>query len=166
MEKVKYIIIAGTVLLATIAAFIIFSHSEEAKVKKQFKYLAQKMKKAPGEITLTSAAKANKLRDLFTETCSIHAPAYSFSKDISSQDLPVLVMATRSPYKIISLKFHDFVIDFPERDLADVNLTAHMTGKRKTGEYSDGIHELKCKLRKIKDTWLLKEIEMVEVLKK
>jgi hypothetical protein len=166
MEKIKYIIIAGTVLLATIAAFNIFSHSEEAKVKKQFKYLAQKMKKTPGEITLTSAAKANRIRDLFTETCSIHAPAYSFSKDISSQDLPVLVMASRLPYKKISLKFHDFVIDFPERDLAVVNLTAHMTGKRKTGEFSDGIHELKCKLKKIEDTWLLKEIEMVEVLKK
>ncbi len=40
MEKAKYIIIAGTVLVTAIAAFIIFSHSEEAKLKKQFKYLA------------------------------------------------------------------------------------------------------------------------------
>jgi hypothetical protein len=75
-------------------------------------------------------------------------------------------MAARSLYSKISLKFHDFVIDFPEKDHADVNLTAHMTGKRKTGEYSDGIHELKCKLKKIEDIWLLKEIEIVEVLKK
>jgi hypothetical protein len=121
------------------------------KLKKQFKYLAQKMKKTLGEITLTSAAKANKIRDLFTETCTIHAPAYSFSKDISSQDLPTLVMVARSPYSKISLKFHDFVIDFPEKDLADVNLTARMTDKRKTEESGDGIHELKCKLKKIKD---------------
>ena len=166
MEKVKYIITAGTVLFITITAFTIFSHSEEAEIKKQFKYLAQKMKKTSGEITLTSAAKANKIRELFTETCSIHAPAYSFSQDISSQDLPTLVMVTRSPYSKISLKFHDFVIDFPEEDRADVNLTAHMTGKRRNGEYSDGVHELKCKLKKIEDTWLLNEIEMVEVLEK
>jgi hypothetical protein len=166
MEKVKYIIIAGTTFVAVIAAIIIFSHSEGAKVKKQFIYLAQKMKKNPGEITLTSAAKANKIRDLFAETCTIQAPAYSFSQVISSQDLPTLVMASRSPYSKISLKFYDFVIDFREKDLADVNLTARMTGKRKTGEYSDGIHELKCKLKKIEDTWLLKEIELVEVLEK
>ena len=153
-------------MVATIAAFITFSYSEEAKVIKQFKYIAQKMNKTPREITLTSAAKANKIRNLFTETCTIHAPAYSFSKDISSQDLPTIVMASRSPYSNISLKFHDFVIEFPEKDLADVNLTARMTGKRKTGEYSDGIHELKCKLKKIEDIWLLKEIEMVEVLRK
>jgi hypothetical protein len=166
MEKLKYIIAAGAVLVAVIATFMIVSDSEEAKVKKQFKYLAQKMKKTPGEVTLASAVKANKIRDLFTETCTIHAPAYSFSQDISSQDLPTLVMASRSPYSKISLKFHDFAIDFPEKDRADVNLTAYMTGKRKTGESSNGIHELKCKLRKIKNTWLLKEIEMVEVLKK
>jgi len=166
MEKLKYIIITGIVLATTIAAFITISHSEEAKIRKQFKYLAQKMKKTSGEITLTSAAKANKIRELFTETCSIHAPAYSFSQDISSQDLPSLVMATRSPYSKISLKFHDLVIDFPEEDRADVNLTAHMTGKRKNGDYSRGIHELKCKLKKIEDTWLLSEIEMVEVLEK
>jgi hypothetical protein len=166
MEKVKYIIIAGTALVTAIAVFVIFSHSEEAKVKKQFKYLAQKMKKTPGEITLTSAAKANRIRDLFTEKCTIYAPAYSFSKDISSQGLPIVVMASRSPYSKISLKFHDFVIDFPKKDRADVNLTARMKGKRKKGEYSDGIHELKCKLKKIKDTWLLEEIEMVEVLEK
>ena len=166
MEKLKYIIITGIVLAITIAAFINISHSEEAKIKKQFKYLAHKMKKTSGEITLTSAAKANKIRDLFTETCSIHAPAYSFSQDISSQDLPTLVMATRSPYSKISLKFHDFVIDFPEEDRAEVNLTAHMTGKRKNGGSSSGIHELKCQLKKVKDTWLLNEIEMVEVLEK
>ena len=80
--------------------------------------------------------------------------------------MPTLVMATRMPYAKISLKFKDFTIDFPDKDRADVNLTAHMKGKRKTGEYSDGIHELKCKLKKIKDTWLLNEIEMVEVLNK
>ena len=93
MEKVKYIIIAVTVLVATIAAFITFSHSEEAKVIKQFKYLAQKMNKTPREITLTSAAKANKIRDLFTETCTIHAPAYSFSKDISSKEGKLAVLS-------------------------------------------------------------------------
>jgi hypothetical protein len=166
MEKLKYIIAAGAVLVAVIATFMIVSDSEEAKVKRQFKYLARKIKKAPGEITLTSAAKANKIRNLFTETSSIQAPAFSFSKEITSKDMPTLVMATRLPYAKISLKFQDFIIDFPDKDRADVNLTARMKGKRKTGEYSDGVHELKCKLKKIKDTWLLNEIEMVEVLNK
>lgn len=166
MEKIKYISILGTVLIAGIIAFIIFSQSEVAKVKKQFKYLEERIKKTPEETRLISAAKAKRIKELFTETSKIHAPAYSFSREILSQDLSVLVLNLRSQYSKISLKFYDFVIDFPEKDLADVNLTATMTGKLTTGEYFDEIHELKCILKRIEDIWLLKEIELVEVLEK
>ena len=162
----KYIVIGGAVLIAGIIAFLIFSQSEEAKVKKQFHVLAEKTKKTPKETPIIGAARAHRIKELFAETCSVHAPAYSFSRDISSQDLPSLVIATRSRYSEISLEFYDFVIGFPEEASADVNVTASMTGKLTTGEYVDDIHELKCKLKKTEDIWLLKEIEVVEVLKK
>jgi hypothetical protein len=164
--KIKYIVIAGAVLVAGIIAFIIFSQSEEAKVKKQFNFLAEKMNKTPNETPLISVARANRIKDLFAETCTVHAPAYSFSRDISSQDLSSLVLTTRSRYSEMSLEFYDFVIEFPEEGSADVNLTASMTGKLTTGEYVDDIHELKCELKKTEDIWLLREIEVVEVLKK
>ena len=166
MGKIKYIVIAGAVLVAGIIAFIIFSQSEEAKVKKQFNFLAEKMNKTPNETPLISVARANRIKNLFAETCTVHAPAYSFSRNISSQDLSSLVLTTRSRYSEMSLEFYDFVIEFPEEGSADVNLTASMTGKLTTGEYVDDIHELKCKLKKTEDIWLLKEIEVVEVLKK
>jgi hypothetical protein len=164
--KIKYIVIAGAVLVAGIIAFVIFSQSEEAKIKKQFNFLAEKMNKTPNETPLIAVARANRIKDLFAETCTVHAPAYSFSRDISSQDLSSLVLTTRSRYSEMSLEFYDFVIEFPEEGSADVNLTASMTGKLTTGEYVDDIHELKCKLKKTEDIWLLKEIEVVEVLKK
>jgi hypothetical protein len=41
-----------------------------------------------------------------------------------------------------------------------------MEGKLTTGELIEDLHELKCKLQKIEDIWRLKEIEIVEVLKK
>ncbi|MGD8984820.1 MAG: hypothetical protein PVH99_08985 [Desulfobacteraceae bacterium] len=166
MGKIKYIVIAGAVLVAGIIAFIIFHQSEEAKVKKQFNFLAEKMNKTPNETPLISVARANRIKNLFAETCTVHAPAYSFSRNISSQDLSSLVLTTRSRYSEMSLEFYDFVIEFPEGGSADVNLTASMTGKLTTGEYVDDIHELKCKLKKTEDIWLLKEIEVVEVLKK
>jgi hypothetical protein len=166
VEKIKYIVIAGAVLGAGIIAFVMFSQSEEAKVKKQFGVLAEKMKKAPNETPLIGVARANRIKELIGETCTVHAPAYSFSRDISSQDLPSLVIATRSRYSEISLEFYDFVIAFPEEDTANVNVTASMTGKLTTGEYVDDVHELKCRLKKAEDIWLLKEIEVVEVLKK
>ncbi len=166
MVKIRYILIAGAVLAAGIVAFFIFSQSEEAKVKKQFSVLAEKVKKTEQESPLVAAAKANTIKGLFAETCTVHAPAYSFSRDISSQDLPSLVLTTRSRYSEMSLEFYDFVIEFPEEGSAQVNLTARILGELTTGKYVDDVHELRCKLQKAEDVWLLKEIEVVEVLEK
>jgi hypothetical protein len=166
VEKIRYMVIVGALLAAGIIAFVIFSQSEEAKVRKQFGVLAEKMEKTEKETPLVAAARANKIKELFAETCTVHAPAYSFSREISSQDLPSLVIATRSRYSKISLEFYDFIIEFPAKDSAHVNLTANMTGKLRSGEYVDDVHELKCNLTKTEDTWLFREIEVVEVLKK
>jgi hypothetical protein len=164
--KANYIIIAGGILVAGLIAFFMVSQSEEAKVKQQFEFLAEEIGKTPGESQIIAAVKANRIREAFTETCNIHAPAYSFSRDISSDELPTLALTARSGYAEISLKFYDFVIDFPGKGTAQVNVTARMEGKLKTGEFIEDLHELKCKLQKIEDIWRLKEIEMVEVLKK
>jgi len=164
--KAKHIIIAGGVLTAGIIAFFIFFQSEEAKVKKQFEFIAGKIEKTPGENHIIAAAKANRIREVITDPCKIHAPAYSFSRDTSSGELSTFVFSRRSQYSEISLKFYDLVIDFPEEDTAQVNLTGSMKGKMKTGEFIEDLHELKCKLQKIEDIWRLKEIEVVEVLRK
>ena len=166
MVKAKYIIVAGGVLVAGIIAFFIFSQREEAKVEKQFKFSAKKIEKTPEESQIVAVTKANRIREVFTETCNIHAPAHSFSEDISSDELSTLFLTNRSHYLEISLKFYDFVIDFPEKDTAQVNVTASMEGKLTTGELVEDLHELKCKLQKIEGIWRLKEIEIVEVLRK
>jgi len=163
--KAKHII-AGGVLVAGIITFFIFSQSEEAKVKKQFEFIAEKIEKTPDESQIIAAAKANRIREVFAETCKIHAPAYSFSRPISSDELSTLVLSARSQCSEISLKFYDFLIDFPEKDTAQVNLTATVEAKLTTRELIEDHHELKCKLQKIEDIWRLKEIEIVEVLKK
>ncbi len=166
MVKAKYIVIGGGVLVAGIIAFFIFSQSEEAKIKKQFKFIAERIEKRPEESHIIAATKANRIREVFTETCKIHAPAYSYSRDTSSDELSTLVLSERSQYSEISLKFYDFVIDFPEKGNAEVNLTASMEGKLTTGAFIEDLHEFKCKLQKIEDIWRLREIEVVEVLKK
>ena len=166
MVKIKYIVVSGLVLAAVVMAFVIFSQSEEAKVKKQFSVLGEIIEKTQKETPIVAAAKANRIKQLFAEACTVHAPAYSFSKDISSQDLPSLVLTTRSRYSEMSLEFYDFVIKFPEEGTAQVDLTARIVGKLTTGISVDEVHELKCKLQKTEGIWLLKEIEVVEVLEK
>lgn len=166
MVRIRYIVIAGAALAAGIVAFFIFSQGEEAKVKKQFSLLAEKIEKTQKESPIVAAAKANRIKALFAEICTVHAPAYSFSRNISSQDLPSLVLATRSRYLEMSLEFYDFLIEFPEEGSAQVSLTARLVGKLTTGTYVDDVHELKCNLKKTEDIWLFKVIEVVEVLEK
>jgi hypothetical protein len=164
--KTKHIIIAGVVLVGGIIAFFVFFQSEEAKVQRQFKRVAKKIEKTPEESVIVAATKANRISEAFTKTCTIHAPAYSFSRDVSSDEVSTLILSMRSQYSEISVKLYDFVIDFPEKGSAQARLTASMEGKLTTGESTADLHELKCKLQKIEDIWRLKEVEMVQVLKK
>jgi hypothetical protein len=165
MVKAKHII-AGSVLAAGIIAYFVFWQSEEARVKRQFKSIARKIEKTPEENKIIAVTKANRISEAFTETCKIHAPAYSFSSDISSDELSTIVLSIRSQYSEISVKLYDFVIDFPEKDNAQVRLTARMEGKLTTGDSIEDLHELKCKLQRIEEVWRLTEIEVVQVLKK
>jgi hypothetical protein len=164
--KAKHIIIAGVVLVGGIIAFFVFFQSEEAKVKGQFKRIAEKIEKKPEESIVVAATKANRISEAFTGICTVHAPAYSFSRDISSDELSTLILSARSQYSEISVKLYDFVIDFPEKGIAQAGFTASMEGKLTTGEPTADLHEFSCKLRKIEDTWRIEKVEMVQVLKK
>ena len=166
MVKARHFILAGGVLIAGIVAVFIFLHNEEAKVKKQFAFVAGKIQKTPGENQIIAAAKANRIREVVTDPIKIHAPTYSFSGIVSSATLSTYVLRKRSLYSAISLKFYDFVIEFPNKDTAQVNVTESMEGKLRTGEVIKDLHELKCKLQKVEDIWRLKEIDVVEVLRK
>ena len=166
MVKPRHMVIAGCVVAAGVLAFFVFWQSEEAKVKKRFAFIGEKIEKSPPENKLISAAKANRILEAFTETVGVRAPAYDFSREISSDEMTPLVLNVRSRYSEISLKFHDFVIDFPEKGTAQVAVTATMEGKLTTGETVEDLHELKCGLLKTEDVWRLNEIEVVEVLKK
>lgn len=165
MVKAKYII-AGTVLAAGIIVYFVFWQSEEARVKRQFKSVAGKVEKRPEENKIIGITKANRIREAFTQTCKIHAPAYAFSGDISADGLSRIVLSARSQYSEISVKLYDFDIDFPEKDTAQVRLTARMEGKLTTGDPIEDLHELKCGLRKIEDIWRIREVEVVQVLRK
>jgi hypothetical protein len=165
MVKTKYIIVVG-ILAGGMLVALIFWENEEAKIKKQFEFIAEKIEKRPGESPIVSAAKANRIKDVFTEKCRINAPAYSAPRDILSDEWPALVLRMRSKYSEISLVFQDFDIEFPEQDIAQVNVTAMMECKLVSGEPVEDLHELKCSLQKIEEVWRFKKIEVVEVLKK
>jgi hypothetical protein len=153
-------------LIAGIILFSMFFQSEAARVKKQFEFIADKIGKVPGENHITAAAKVARVKEVITEPFRIHAPAYAFSREIAINELATFILSKRSQYSKISVKFYDFEIAFPEKNFAQVNLTKSMQSQLKSGEFIEDFNELKCQMQKIGGTWRLKEIEVVEVLRK
>ena len=156
--------IPGVILAIGVILFFILQPEDAARIKKQFDFLSANIDKAPDENQLIGAANAKRIRSAFTETVTIHASAYNYTRDIAAAELPALVLSARAPYTKLSLTFYDYTIDFPQKDRADVQVTSRLRGQLPSGEAVEDIQELNCNLRKIDDTWRFEAIEVVEVL--
>lgn len=166
MVKIKYFIIVSIFIAAGIAVFFFVFESQEAKIKKQFKFIAEKMEKSEEESPLISSAKAKGLTKVIANPCFINIPTYSYSKKTSSESLTRTILTMRSQYSKISMTFYDFVFDYMDEITAQVIVTAGLKGKLRAGEVLEDIHEVTCSLKKIDDVWKFIEIEVVDVLKK
>ena len=163
-SKYLYFIIGACVLTAAAVAWFMLSQSEEAKIKNQFQLIAGKIEKAAGESPIIGAANAGKLKELITSPCRVLAPDYNFEKDISTDDISGFVLAKKMQFHDLSITFHDFVIELTSDTTASVTLTGGIEGELSNGEKISDMHEYSCEMLKTEDVWMLKVIEIVEVL--
>jgi hypothetical protein len=166
MVRLKNIMIGAIVVAIGIWAVAYFFPSEERKIKKQFRLLAEWVSKDPGENALTTAFKIKKIGTLFDTTCEFEVPVYSFSGNYTPDEISSFAAQGRLSSSELHLKFYDLDIIFPEKGTAQVTLTARLTGKLSVGDYIDETHELESVLKKIEKKWLFSRFEVIEVLKK
>ncbi len=166
MVKIKYLLIGvPMVIIGIVVAFIVFP-SEEKKVKRSFNLLSEWVSKSPEENAFTMLQKMRNIGTLFDESCELKVPSQSLSGSYKREEISTYAGSARSYFFQLNLKFYDFNIVFPEKEVAKVTLTGRMTGKSTTGEQVDETRELECVLKKIEKKWLFSQIEVVEVLKK
>lgn len=166
MVNTKKIITAVFILAAAATALILFSDSEEERIKKRLQRLGETIQKDPGETQLPAAKKAGKVKDYFTESSRIQIPAYNFSRDVTRKNLPGYVLQARSYYTSLEVDFKDFTIVFPAEYQAELSVTVMVKGRGPSGEYTRDVQELSCRLQKIENEWFIQEIEIVQVLEK
>jgi hypothetical protein len=166
MVKFKSIIAGLLVVVAGIGGARYLFPSEEKKVKKQFRLLANWVSKDHGESPITMAYKIKNIGTLFDGTCEFNIPAYSFSGTYTREEVSSYVSSGRLSMSQLDLKFYDLHIVFPDHETAEVTLTAKATGKSSKGEAINEAHELESILKKIEKRWLFSKFEVVEVLKK
>jgi hypothetical protein len=164
--KIKYLLIGVPIVIIGILAFFYFFPNEEKKVKKQFNLLSEWVSKSPEENAFTMLQKMKNIGTLFDERCQLKAPSQSLSGSYTREEISTYAGSARSHLSQLDLKFYDFHILFPEKEIAKVTLTGRLTGRSTTGEQVDETHELECALKKIENKWHFSQIEVVEVLKK
>lgn len=166
MVKIKYLL-AGVliVIVGIVLVFVVFP-SEEKRVKKQFHLFSEWVSKSPEESSLTMLQKMKDIGTLFLEPCELKSPHESLSGNYTRQEISAYAGSARSYFSQLNLKFYDLQVAFPEKEVAQVNLTARVVGRSKTGEGVDEIRELDCLLKKMDRKWLFSQIEVIEILKK
>jgi hypothetical protein len=166
MVKYRSIIVGALIVVVGIWVVLYLFPSEEKKVKKQFRLLAEWVSKEPGESPITMVYKIKNIGTLFDGTCEFKIPAYSFSGNYTPEEISGYASSGRLSLSQLDLKFYDLDIAFPDKGIAKVTLTARVTGKSSSGEYIDEAHELESLLKKIEKKWFFSKFEVVEVLKK
>jgi hypothetical protein len=166
MVKIKYLLVGVLVVIIGIVVAAAVFPSEERSVKKRFLLLSEWVSKSPEESSLTMLQKMKDIGTLFFEPCELKSPNESLSGSYTRQEISAYAGSARSYFSQLNLKLYDLHVVFPEKEMAQVNLTARLIGRSKTGEGVDEIRELDCLLKKMDRKWLFSQIEVIEVLKK
>jgi hypothetical protein len=162
----KHILILLLIIAVGIWAFLTLFDSEEKRVKKQFHLLSEGVSKESDENIFTLDQKIKKIGSLFEDSCEMKIPDHSLSGSLSRDEITGYAARGRLHFSQLHLTFHDMTITFIEEGVANVHLTARLTGRTKTGESLEEAHELNCLLKKTDKKWLFNRVEIVEVLKK
>ncbi|MFP4040564.1 MAG: hypothetical protein ACLFS7_08475 [Desulfosudaceae bacterium] len=166
MPQLKKMLIVTVMALAGIIAFMVFFKSEAAVIKARFDKLAGHMAKEDDENDLLSAAKARHVSNMFAETGRVDIPAYDITRTFTRDKVQQWVMTARSRYRVLSLDFYDFEIDFPEEDRSRVDVTALLEAAARDGAPAQEVHQLVFILEKEEGDWLFAEVEGVDVLER
>ncbi len=166
MVRIKYLVIGVLIVIIGVLLVVTVFPSEEKRVKKRLHLLSEWVSKSPEESPFTMLQKMKDIGTLFVDPCELKAPNESLSGSYTRQEISAYAGSARSHFSQLDFKFYDLRIAFPEKGIANVTLTARLTGRSATGERVDEIRELECLLRKIDREWFFNQIEVIEVLKK
>lgn len=166
MVRSKASILAVLILALGILAIWRFFPDEEKKVRKQFDRFGEYASKAGDENPLATASKIKKVISLFTDPCEVEIPFTALAGKYNHQEIGAYAAGFRSRFSELSFRFDDFTVLFPEKEVAEVEVTGRLTGKQINGERVNETRELQCLLKKLEGQWLFYRFEVVEVLKK
>jgi len=162
----KWTVTGAIVLVAGLACYFFVYDSPEKQIRKQFAVLAEKLEKQTGESPLITAGKAKTAADVFAHTCTVDIPEYDTQKKIMAKEMARHILAFKSRFAAVSVKFYDLSVELTGENKAVVAVTAGIRTTSTTGETEKDIRELECLLEKTEDDWKFYHINVIDVLEK
>ena len=164
MVRTRHIIIGLLVVIIGIFVVRYILQSEERKVKKRFDLLSEWVSKDRNESNFTMAKKTLSIGTLFASNCVLETDVDSITGTYTPGEISSLAARLRSDFSVVSLRFYDLDIRFPDPDTAEAILTAQLSGGSKTRGSIDDVFELESGLKKLEDKWFFAAFKVVEVL--
>ncbi|MCP4688610.1 MAG: hypothetical protein GY859_11200 [Desulfobacterales bacterium] len=166
MVKIKYILIVVLAVAAGVYALLHFLESEENRIKKRFKVLAEVISRDSEENKLALVVKTSKLQRLLAPKCTVDYPARSISRTYTPKEISQIVTRVLLQYSECFSKFYDIGVEITGETRASAVFTVKLTGELPSGEYAEDIREVESELQKIEGEWMFNSFTLVDVLEK
>ena len=156
-------------VIIAIAAVVILGiriarSNNTAVIKTQFRTLSRLMSGQKQESMLAMAANANRLKNLFTDPCTLSTPYQELAGSYEPSDVAAIAMQARSHFATFELSFSDVKVSFPDPATATANCTVTIRGGG-PDPFTD-TQELACTLKKVEGKWLFSDCRIIPVMQK
>ncbi len=143
---------------------LLWRGNDSARVRRQFRRLAECVAKAPGEGNLSLVMKTEVFTRLFAPECDMEFGEQALTGVFTPEQLTAQLVRGRSQLGTIALSFPDLAVSFPEPGVAIVAATARLQATHRNGQAVDETRELDCELRTVAGEWRFHRVAVVEVL--
>ena len=163
----KSILSVIILLLLAGAVFCLFRPESEAdKVKKVLRTLCRMATKTPGENAAAAALMISKTDKIFADNFHISISNGMFNGSFNPTKMTSELARYRAVFKNVKVEAQDMEVSFPAPNQAQLVFSGILNGDTKTGHTISEARDVICLLEKAPKGWLIKKMEIREIMEK
>lgn len=160
----KNLLLLLLILIAAGSAFF-FLPNDEKTIRSNLTTLAEYASSSPADTPIAVLKDGSFAAKLCSTPCSIYFESFNIDRDFDRKALTDHILMMKKMLPDTQFTFHDTVIDFPEKNKAELVTTLRLKGKMNDNRFTD-VYEISAHAEKIKSNWLFSSFSVVEFLKK
>ena len=152
------------ILIAAVAVFF-FLPNDEKTIRRNLTTLAEYASSSPADTPIRILKDVSLAAKLCSTPCLIHFESFNIDRDFDKKALTDHILMIKKMLPDTQFTFHDTIIDFPEKNRAELLTTLRLKGKMHDNHFTD-VYEINIHAEKTKTNWFFSSFSVVEFLKK